>query len=193
MEQQEAWGDAPKMATEWLVQAKSGSVCSVRVVHSLFASTDDWDDQLEQAVIGWSGFLVNLRLYMQHFRGQTGAILQVKSVVNMTEAEAWQTLTSAMGVQGLTVGQHWTGPAGAPPMASKVEHLNDNPCDALFILDKPLPGIGGLGANIYPDGRCVVAMHLYLYGDKAADVVAYGTPLWQKWFDERFGVAVATV
>src|SRR5947209_1744209 len=38
---------APTMATEWIVEARSGGTCVVRVVHSLFASTDDWDDQLE--------------------------------------------------------------------------------------------------------------------------------------------------
>src|ERR1041385_8145347 len=38
---------APPLATEWIVEAKSGGTCVVRVVHSLFAGTDDWDDQLE--------------------------------------------------------------------------------------------------------------------------------------------------
>jgi uncharacterized protein YndB with AHSA1/START domain len=190
-EQEQAWGDAPKMATEWLVQARSGSVCSVRVVHSLFASTDDWDDQLQEAMNGWAGFLVNLRLYMTHFRGQTGALLRVKSVVAGPEAKAWADLTAAMGVQGLKAGQHWSAPEGAPPISGVVEHLTEDPYDALFILDKPLPGIAGLGANIYPDGSYVVAMHLYLYGDKAEEAVAYGTPLWQAWFDERFAAPVA--
>ena len=32
--------NAPPMATEWIVEARSGGVCVVRVVHSLFASTD---------------------------------------------------------------------------------------------------------------------------------------------------------
>lgn len=185
-EQEEAWGDSPKMATEWLVQARSGSVCSVRMVHSLFASTDDWDNQLEEVMGGWAGFLVNLQLYLKHFRGQTGAILRVKSVTAGTDAQAWKTLTSALGVHGLAKGQHWSAPAGAPPISGVVEHLSENPYDALFILDKPLSGIGALGANLYPDGSTVVAMHLYLYGDKAEEAVAYGTPLWQKWFDEKF-------
>jgi hypothetical protein len=33
----------PTTATEWYVEAKSGGTCIVRVVHSLFAETDDWD------------------------------------------------------------------------------------------------------------------------------------------------------
>src|SRR3977135_2869589 len=38
--------NAPPLATEWIVEARSGGDCVVRVVHSLFASTDDWDNQL---------------------------------------------------------------------------------------------------------------------------------------------------
>ena len=36
----------PTVATEWTVEARSGGTCVVRVVHSLFASASDWDDQL---------------------------------------------------------------------------------------------------------------------------------------------------
>jgi hypothetical protein len=38
---------SPPIADEWSVEARGGGICVVRVVHSLFASTDDWDNQLE--------------------------------------------------------------------------------------------------------------------------------------------------
>ena len=38
---------SPPIANEWSVEARGGGVCIVRVVQSLFASTDDWDNQLE--------------------------------------------------------------------------------------------------------------------------------------------------
>lgn len=38
---------SPPIANEWSVEARAGGVCVVRIVHSLFASTDDWDSQLE--------------------------------------------------------------------------------------------------------------------------------------------------
>src|SRR5262249_8648956 len=44
---------APRMATEWTVEARAGGTCLVRVVHSLFASTDDWDNQLKGVEEGW--------------------------------------------------------------------------------------------------------------------------------------------
>ena len=62
---------APPLATEWIVEARSGGTCIVRVVHSLFASTDDWDNQLESVESGWPGFFRGLRLYLTHFAGQS--------------------------------------------------------------------------------------------------------------------------
>jgi hypothetical protein len=67
-----------------------------------------------------------------------------------------------------------------------VELLTENPYDALLRLDKPGPGIAALGAVTYPGGPTVVAMNIYMYGDKASERVARETPLWQAWFQERF-------
>ena len=74
--QGEGWGGSPPIATEWSVEARAGGVCLVRVVHSLFASTDDWDNQLEGTESGWPGFFRTLRIYLTHFRGQRSAIMQ---------------------------------------------------------------------------------------------------------------------
>src|SRR5215468_9769575 len=60
----------PTVATEWTVEARSGGKCVVRVVHSLFASTDDWDNQLEGTESGWPTFFPILKHYLTHFRGQ---------------------------------------------------------------------------------------------------------------------------
>src|SRR5439155_5651790 len=54
--QGEGWGGSPPIATEWSVEARAGGVCLVRVGNSLFASTDDWDNQLEATELGWPGF-----------------------------------------------------------------------------------------------------------------------------------------
>ena len=67
---------SPPIATEWSVEARAGGVCVVRVVHSLFASTDDWDNQLDGTESGWPGFFRILRLYLTHFRGQRSASMQ---------------------------------------------------------------------------------------------------------------------
>jgi hypothetical protein len=114
--------------------------------------------------------------------------MQVTTPIASTEAEAWETLTAALGVKGVSVAQRWTTPAGVSPLSGVVELVTENPYDALLRLDKPGPGIAALGAVTYPGGQGMVAMNLYLYGDRAAETVARVTPLWQAWFQERFPI-----
>jgi uncharacterized protein YndB with AHSA1/START domain len=177
---------APPIATEFRIEACRGGTCIVRIVHSHFASTDDWDNQLEGAKGGWAGFLNILRLYLKYFSGQRSAIMQVTAPVTGPDAESWEALTSALGVKGVSVGQRWTTPAGVSPLSGVVELVTENPYDALLRLDKPGPGIAALGAVTYPGGQSMVAMNIYMYGDQAAATVARETPVWQAWFQERF-------
>jgi hypothetical protein len=173
------------MATEWSVEARAGGVCLIRVVHSLFASTDDWDNQLEAAGLGWPGFFRTLRIYLTHFRGQRSVIMQFVAGVAGTEAEAWEMLTAAVRVKSLSVGQRWTAPAGVPALSGVAEYVSQSPHDALLRLDKPGPGVAALGAfNV--GGQTMVALSFYHYGHQAAETVARETPLWQAWIQERF-------
>src|SRR5580693_9323336 len=183
--QGEGWGGSPPIATEWSVEARAGGVCLVRVVNSLFASTDDWDDQLEATESGWPGYFRILRIYLTHFRGQRSAIMQFMAPAAGTEAEAWETLTGALGLKGASVGQRWTTPAGVPQLSGVVEHVSQSPYNALLRLDKPGPGTAALGAVNF-GGQSMVTLSFYLYGDQAAGTVARETPLWQAWIEEHF-------
>jgi uncharacterized protein YndB with AHSA1/START domain len=183
--QGESWGGTPPIATEWYVEARTGGMCVVRVVHSLFASTDDWDNQLESAGLGWPGFFRTLRIYLTHFRGQRSAIMQFVAQVAGTEAEAWETLTTALSLKGVNVGQRWTAPAETPAVSGVAEYVSQSPYDLLLRLDEPSPGVAALGAfNV--GGQTLAALNFYLYGDHAAATVARETPLWQAWIQERF-------
>ena len=189
--QGEGWGGSPPIATEWSVEARPGGVCVVRVVHSLFASTDDWDNQLEGTESGWPGFFRTLRIYLTHFRGQRSAIMQFVAPAPGTEAEAWDTLTAALGLSGASAGQRWTAPAGVPALSGVAEYVSRSPHDALLRLDGPINGVAALGA-FDMGGQSMVALNLYLYGDQAAALVARETPLWQAWLKERFPDADGT-
>lgn len=178
---------SPPIANEWSVETRGGGICVVRIVQSLFASTDDWDMQLEGAKLGLASFLEILRLYLTHFRGQRSTIMKWMAPTPGTEAEAWEALTSALGLKGLRVGQHLTAPAGAPALSGVVEYVTERPYDALLRLDKPGPGVAALGAVNFPGGGpSMVAVNFYLYGDRAAGTVAHETPRWDAWFQERF-------
>jgi hypothetical protein len=183
--QGDGWGGSPPMATEWSVEGRAGGVCLVRVVTSLFASTGDWDNQLESTGLGWPGFFRTLRVYLTHFRGERSAITQFVALVEGTEAEAWERLTAALGLNGVSVGQYWTAPAGVPAFSGVAEYVSQNPYDALLRIDKPGPGVAALGAfNV--GGQSMAALNFYHYGDQAAETASRESPLWQAWIQERF-------
>ena len=126
-----------------------------------------------------------LRIYLTHFRGQRSAIMQFVAPVAGTEAEAWETLTAALGLKGLSVEQRWTAPAGVPAFSGVAEYVSQSPYDVLLRLDKPGPGVAALGA-FNCGGQTMVGLNFYLYDDGAAGTVARETPLWQAWFKKRF-------
>jgi uncharacterized protein YndB with AHSA1/START domain len=175
---------SPPIASEWSVEARAGGVCVVRVVQSLFASTDDWDNQLIGSESGWPGFFRILRIYLTHFRGQRSAMMQFMAQVAGTPADAWATLTAALGLSGVAAGQRWMALSGVPPLGGVVENVNQSPPGALLRLDQPGPGTAALFTMKY--GGSVMAMFtFYLYGDQAAGTVARETPLWQAWIEKN--------
>ena len=175
---------SPPIATEFSVEARAGGVCVVRVVNSLFASTDDWDKQLDGAESGWPGIFRVLRIYLTHFRGQRSAIMQVMAPAAGTKEEVWATLAAALGLNGVGAGQRWAAASGVPALGGVVEHVSQSPFGALLRLDKPRPGTAALFIMTVP-GSVIATFNFYLYGDQAAETVAQQTPLWQAWLQRR--------
>jgi uncharacterized protein YndB with AHSA1/START domain len=183
--QGEGWGGSPPIATEWSVHARAGGTCVVRVVHSLFASTDDWDNQLEATESGWPAFFRTLRIYLTHFSGQASALMQFVAPVAATESAAWDTLTATFALKGLSVGQPWTAPAGVPELGGVLEYASHSPNDMLVRLHKPGPGVAAFG-SFDMGGQVMVAVNFYRYGDHAAQTVERERPLWQAWLQQHF-------
>ncbi|MDP8921681.1 MAG: SRPBCC domain-containing protein [Chloroflexota bacterium] len=179
--------DAPPVATEWIVEARHGGTCVVRVVHSLFASGDDWDGQLEGWEAGWPAFFRILRLYLTHFRGQSGAAFQLIGVAPEPKADAWGMLAGRLGFGSAAVGQRVSTAPGAPPLAGLVEEVGpaEHPEELLLRLDEPALGIAHLFA-LPMGGQVYLPIRLYLYGDRAASVAAREEPRWQAWITEYF-------
>lgn len=179
--------NAPPIGTEWIVEARSGGTCIVRVVHSLFASSDDWDDQLESFESGWPWFFRILRLYLTHFRGERARAFRVMGFAPAPESEAWESLTGPLGLANATMGQRPNASAGVPPLAGLVERTGEggHPHGLLLRVDEPAPGIVSLFAHTMGGQVCLV-IDFYLYGEGAPAAVAGDEPLWHAWMNERF-------
>jgi hypothetical protein len=179
---------APTVATEWIVEARSGDTCVVRVIHSLFASTDDWDNQLESFEGGWPTFFRILRLYLTHFRGQFGSPVQAMGAAPKPAAEAWNALTGALGIGDASErGRVKSGP-GAPVLEGVVERAGPPEYPELLIrLERPAPGIAHLFA--LPMGGVVyLPLRLYMFGEAAPAAAAREEAAWAAWMAERFPI-----
>ncbi|WP_438043141.1 SRPBCC family protein [Sorangium sp. So ce128] len=178
----------PKVATEWIVEARSGGTCVVRVVHSWFASTDDWDNQFEGHMHGWAAFFRILRLYLAHFRGQPCAAFQLMGAGSEPRAATWGALIGPLGLASAAEGQRVSSAAGVPPFAGVVERVGPSEHPELLLrLEEPAPGIAHLFA-LPMAGQIFLPIRLYLYGDRAPAAAARDEPAWQAWMAERFPV-----
>jgi hypothetical protein len=155
------------------------------LVQSLFASTDDWDDQLIGTEAGIPGAFHILKLYLKHFRAQRTAFMQFMAPVAGTPADAWAALTAAVGFSGVEAGKRWAAPAGVPALGGVVEDVKQSPPGVLLRLDQPGPGIAALFTMDLGE-TVLAAFSFYLYGDQAAANVAREKPRWQAWIQERF-------
>ncbi len=107
-------GDAPPVATEVVVTSRSGDRCVVRMVHSLFTSRDDWNDELEGFESGWPGFFEVLREYLKNFAGKPAAAVRAMASDPDGEAQAWSKMTTALNLAGANVGERRETPVDAP-------------------------------------------------------------------------------
>lgn len=178
---------SPKMATEWTVEARAGDMCVVRVVHSLFASTDDWDNQLKGLEEGWPAYFRVLRRYLERFKGMPCSAMHFVNFSKDPEPKAWEKAGGALGLLQLTEGQKWSAPDGIPHMSGVVDSVGKgtHKNTVLLRIETPAPGSAYIGA-FSCGGMVMVCMSVYFYGDKAKVAVERDEPIWQTWMGEQF-------
>jgi uncharacterized protein YndB with AHSA1/START domain len=178
---------APPCATEIVITGRPGGKCVVRMVHSLFASTDDWDDQLESFEKGWPGFFEILGIYLAHFAGKKGACFQVMSTLKGDHLETWKRFMERLGLAGANVGEERSIPERPEKMSCVVEshHQNAKMRTFLIRLDAPAPGLAligsyGMGENIN------LSASVFFYGDNCTELAAASESKWRQWMEEDF-------
>lgn len=182
----------PVMATEWTVEARSGGTCLVRVVHSWFAETDDWDSQFEGTEHGWPAFFRDLALYLVHFDGQPSSTFQLMAMSTASQEETWLKMETALGLSGKAVGDTVASPAGAPKLFGEIQYLGpDEHPENLILIDQPGPGIAHF--FVFPmAGMTCISVRVFLYGSVAGDTVAREEAAWTAWLAEKFPMPVPT-
>lgn len=140
---------APPLATEVRIETKEGGTCVVRMVHSLFASGEDWDDQLESMENGWPSFFVILQEYMTHYRNLPCTSVRLMAKSSEPEQQTWEKLQAAFRLDTLNVSQPFQSlPDATVSLSGSVMQLGTTECphQAMLRLQQPGPGFLTMGA-----------------------------------------------
>lgn len=173
------------LAFEWLVEAREGGSCVVRLVNSGFGSGDDWDAQYDGMADGWPMFLRNLQLHLEHFNGQSATASLPGGMTSAAAADAFKALSDALGLaDDLAVGDRFDlAPTSDLQLAGQI--VNVAPNRLAVLLDQPAPGTGIIAAEGM-GGQTGLSVWTYLYGADGADAVARDEPKWQEWLAGLF-------
>jgi len=185
---------AGRIASEWLVEARSGGTCVVRLVASAFTSSESWDDELDQMREGWSSHLHQLRLYLTHHAGQPCSSITVNGRSTGSLEATHAAMTAALGLPQAAVGDRVAATApDAPALAGVVERAEPAVYhrELMIRIDEPAPGTAFVYAYGWR-GEAFANVHLYLYGDSAAAAAAAEEPRWRAWMDRHFAAAAET-
>lgn len=188
---------AVPLATEFLVEARGGGTCVVRVVSGLRDSAGEgWEDLVAGAGEGWRMALAVLRSYLTHFAGQPAAHLDLIRGVGRPArdgAEVFAALVGMLGLSGLKAGDRFRSPRDAPPLAGTVDDTAGGSGPPGFVLlraGEPCPGLVAI-STLPMDGTTLsVNVAGRLYGPDAAAVARRARPRWEAWLSERFPVPV---
>ena len=174
------WSEgAPPCATEVTITARSGDRCVVRMVHSLFTSSDAWDDQMEGFENGWVGFFDVLRVYLAHFAGQPAASVRAMAGFDGTVGQGWERATTKLGIAGANRGDARHIVAEPLALSGVVECVHQSAAHRYLLLrlEEPQSGIAVLGAYAM-SGKTMMGLSLYFYGEGSAEAAKSAGP-WQ--------------
>lgn len=176
--------DGRSLAYEWLVEARDGGTCVVRLVNSGFGTGADWDADYDGMTQGWKVFLENLRLHLTHFPGQRARALTPVAMAPGPNDVAWETFCAALGVApDLEAGDRFeTSGEGVPPLVGTLQGARRSPSISEYrlLLEAPLSGTAFVAAEGRGD-QVALSLWLYLYGDSAR-----AEDGWTSWLAERF-------
>jgi len=168
--------DAPvtPLATEFLVEARSGGTCVVRVVTSGFGTGADWENEwMSRMEQGWRPYFDRLRLYLAHFPGRHATPMSIELPVTGTPAAVVTAMRIDLGITGVGEQVEARGLVGVGELIGE-----DN---LLLRLTAPVAGFLAFAAYEVDAGVTHAVVQAQLFSDDAAAWVKREQPAWQAW------------
>ena len=165
------------LTSEFLVEARSGGTCVVRVTSSAFGRGAEWESEFwADLAPGWLPSFDTLRLYLAHFPGQEATTTEVTATHAVDPDVLWTALRAAAGIGDDGAAVDVRGSAGT------VERVGER--QALIRLVSPVPGM--LSVYVWPDadGGSTAGVRAWLFSPDAAEHVRREEPAWQAWLQD---------
>ena len=164
------------LTSEFLVEARSGGTCVVRVTSSGFGTGADWEAEFwEDMGVSWQPFFDNLRLYLAHFPEQEATTLEVAASHPGDQDGLWSRARDSLEL----------GPEGATfdalGVTGTVQRVGER--QALVRLTAPVPGMLNVFTHGAGEGEAIAGLRAYLFAAAADDFVQREEPAWQAWLD----------
>jgi uncharacterized protein YndB with AHSA1/START domain len=177
------WAEgAPPIATEITIEGRDNGTCVVRMVHSLFTSSDAWDDQVEGFESGWPGFFALLKLYLTHFVGQPAGMFVHRTTRSTPQAQAWSSLLERLGLHDARAEDTRTAPGGPEHAPLTLLELRERATERDAILRVHGDASGLLAIGTYDAGDATgIAVCRYVYGEGAGARARALDAAWSSW------------
>jgi uncharacterized protein YndB with AHSA1/START domain len=167
--------DVTPLVTEFLVEARAGGTCVVRVVSSAFGTGADWENEFwEEMSSAWAPMLDNLRVYLTDFPGQQAVLLWANANVDAAADAAITAVRQELGVGA--VGDE----VSARGISGRVERLIDR--HFLLRVDQPVPGFVSFW-SLPADGSSALQIQGYFFSERAAAYVERAQTEWETWLN----------
>lgn len=164
------------LVSEFVVEARSGGTCVVRVVSSAFGTGAEWEKEfMTEMASGWHPFFDNLRLYLEHVAGRTATSMELSATVPGAAEDAWAAVHSAVGEASVGGTVHVRGLSGTAHQAQLGGLLARVDGEASGLLGLQAYGIGG--------GSSMVVLRTWLFSADADAYVDRERGAWQSWLD----------
>jgi uncharacterized protein YndB with AHSA1/START domain len=162
------------LATEFLIEARSGGTCVLRVVSSAFGTGADWEAEFfEEMEKGWRPFFDRLRLYLTHFPGQRATALDVSHTRKGRAGPVFAAMRESLGLRD--IGQS----VEARGLTGTVHRLGAE--DALVRVTDPVPGFLAFAAWDSSEDEVSTVVQAQLFSEDAPALVERQRPGWQEW------------
>jgi len=162
------------MVSEFLVEAKSGGTCVLRVVTSAFGTGADWEQEFwDEMEKGYLPFFDNLRLYLSDFPGQRVTQLEVSTKLDGDPAAVVAAMRRDLGADKAGSSVDGRGLRG---------HVHRDDFSGFLVrITDPVPGFMSFWA--FDNDGTMATVAGWLFSDGAPQYVEREHAAWQEWLD----------